>query len=225
MKKTNLVLCLVAVVIFVAQIFLMLQPFYVYTPKPTLKQRMGDEPMPEPLEVSMEGFVWTEYTDIRQLIVEKFNEMEDQMIKYGIITEEQREMPVAPKNATKFPTDDQLDVVGVYSNRYVLGIVLTTVCGLVMAVMTIFTRKSWVAYMFSIAWAVASLVLSFDTGNIAVHSFGTPEATANILPALEILSIAAAAVVVLRAFPWFVVRWTPYKLPMKKNWHEKNWVV
>jgi hypothetical protein len=38
MKKTNLALCIVAVVIFLVQVFFLLQPFYTYTPKPTLMQ-------------------------------------------------------------------------------------------------------------------------------------------------------------------------------------------
>ena len=225
MKKTNLILCILAVVIFLAQIFFLLQPFYTYTPKPTLLQKLGKEPMPEPLEISLEGFVWTEYTAARKLLDEKYLTMEDEMVANGEITDEEREMPLTPANATLFPTEDQLDVIGEKSNHIVLGVVLTTVCGAVMAIMTIFTRKSWVEFMFSVFWAVASLVLAFDTSNIFIHSFGDPDAIKAIIPMLQYLSIGAIAVVVLRAFPWFMVRWMPYKLPMKTNWKEKNWIM
>ena len=139
MKKTNLVLCILAVVIFLAQIFFLLQPFYTYTPKPTLLQKLGKEPMPEPLEISLESFVWTEYTAARKLLVEKFLAMEDEMVANGEITNEEREMPQTPPNATLFPTEDQLDVIGEKSNHIVLGVVLTSVCGAVMVIMTIFT--------------------------------------------------------------------------------------
>lgn len=225
MKKTNLVLCIVAVVIFLAQVFFLLQPFYTYTPKPTLMQKLGKEPMPEPISISLESFVWMDYTNARKLLVEKYMEMEDEMVKNGEIKEAEREMPVTPANSTRFPTEDQLDVIGDHSNRYVLGIVLTTVCGAVMAVMTIFSRKSWVNFMFSVFWAAASMVLAFDTGNIAVHQFGDAEAIQNIIPMLQYLAIGATAVVALRTFPWLMVRWMPYKLPMKTNWKEKNWVI
>lgn len=221
MKKTNLALCIVAVVIFLVQVFFLLQPFYTYTPKPTLMQKLGKEPMPEPISISLESFVWVDYTDARKLLVEKFMEKEE---AEGI-PEAEREMPVTPANSTRFPTEDQLDVIGEHSNRYVLGIVLTTVCGAVMAVMTIFTRKSWVNFMFTVFWAAASMVLAFDTGNVAVHQFGDPEAMQNIIPMLQYLAIGATVVTVLRAFPWFMVRWMPYKLPMKTNWKEKNWVI
>ncbi len=221
MKKTNLVLCILAVVIFLAQVFFLLQPFYTYTPKPTLMQKLGKEPMPEPISISLESFVWMDYTNARKLLVERFMEKEE---AEGI-PEAEREMPITPANSTRFPTEDQLDVIGEHSNRYVLGIVLTTVCGAVMAVMTIFTRKSWVNFMFTVFWAAASMVLAFDTGNLAVHVFGDAEAMKEIIPMLQYLAIGAAVVTVLRAFPWFMVRWMPYKLPMKTNWKEKNWVV
>lgn len=225
MKKTNLVLCILAVLVFACQLYFLLQPYYTYTPKPTLPQQLGKEPMPEPVDISMEEFVWLDYTNATRMMIEKYMLMEDEMVANGEITEDERVMPVTPVTATRFPTEDQQDVIGERSNNYVLGIVLTTVCGAVMTVMTIFTRKSWVAYMFSLLWAGASLFLGYDTSNLAVHKFGNPEAMETILPMLQYLAIAAGALVVLRAFPWFMVRWAPYKLPMKKNWHEKNWVV
>jgi len=224
MKKANFILSLVAVALFIVQLVFMCMPFCSYTPKPTLAQRLGDEPMPEPLNVSLASYVSVDYSAFSVHIIQTILAEEEAAIKAGTMTEEDRTMP--PSTSSKIQTsvtEDQKDALGDMSNDHVMGIVIPLVCGLVMSVMTIFTRKSWVCFMFSVIWAFSGLI-SFLNPNY-VMLMGSDFALNTILPVLKYSFIASAIVVVARAVPWVFTRWMPYKLPLKINKNEKNWYV
>ena len=111
------------------------------------------------------------------------------------------------------PTDIQKeDAAGEMSNGFVIGMVGVNVLGLTVLVMTIFTRKSLVQYLFSLAWAACG-IFAFYSDNYVLQNLATQTAAKNVLPVLQYLSIAALALVLLRGYPWFYSRYV-YKKPM-----------
>ncbi len=192
MKTANLVLAVLLAVVFVAQLVMMCMPYFEFTPKLTLKQTLdGVEATPK--QISLEAFVWTEYKDMKLILVNSLQEV-------GIIEKATR------KEATTLHPDEE-NALGERSNGYVMGIVGTTILGLVATILMFFTRKSWVQFAFTVAWAACG-IYGFFTPN-AVLSTDFPivmESAATVYSALQILSVTAVVLTALRALPWFHVR-------------------
>ncbi len=196
MKKTinlvNLVLAILLAVVFVAQLVMMIQPYYEFTPKQTLKQK-NEGIIPETKQLSLEEFVWTEYDDMKLILVNSLQEV-------GLIAKANR------KEATTLnPVEES--ALGEMSNGFVLGIVGVTILGLIAAIMTIFTRKSMVQFAFCIAWAACGIYAFFTPNAVLSTDFPIVMASsASIYSTLQILSVVAVVLTALRAFPWFYVR-------------------
>lgn len=183
-RKINLILCILIALVFIGQTVVMLQPYFNYTPKLTKYQIEVQGLVAEPHDYSLLQFVWTEYANMETYLT-------DSLVEAGEID-----------NGTAQQKHDQL---GELSNGYVLGLVGVTVLGAVVAIMTIFTRKSLVHYCFSLAWAACSL-FAFFGDNYVLQNMGTELALSSLLPALQILSVAGAVLVLARAYPWIYSR-------------------
>lgn len=183
-RKINLVLCILIALIFIGQTILMLQPYFNYTPKLSKYQIEVEGLVAEPKDYSLLQFVWTEYANMETYLT-------DSLVEAGEIE--------------GGSTQDKHDQLGEKSNSFVMGLVGVTVLGAVVAIMTIFTRKSLVHYCFTLAWAACSLWAFFGK-NYVLQSMGTEAALSGLLPALQILSIAAVVLTLARAYPWFYSR-------------------
>lgn len=230
MNIFNTVLCILCVLVFVGQIYLMCQPYFKFMPELTLKQKKGDEAVPDANVVSLEKFVWLEYANMTEFLLDGtnttdnliLNEDEDPtnditivpgLFEGGVLEEiEYVYRGTLTKKTVNGRTEkdvvhpDILDQIGKKSNSYVMGIVGVTVLGLVMAVMTIFTRKSTVMYAFSIAWAAVGVYLA-TSENYILENMGIAGAYDAIMKPVGILCWVAVALVALRAIPWFYTRY------------------
>ena len=220
MKKANFILCLLTTAVFILQFVFMCVPFFNYTPQPTLPQKLGKEPMPEPQNISLAGYISVDYPKLIPFMIEKVIADEDAKVEAGVITEEERTMPT---KGVKFPSEDQKDALGLVSNDHVMGLVIPLVCGLTMAVMSIFTRKSIVAYLFNLVWAFYGL-FSILNPSFAMLQGNTAMAP-TVLSVLTYTYIAGVVLTLARLVPIAFTRFMPYKLPLKTNLHEKNWYV
>ena len=109
-------------------------------------------------------------------------------------------------------TKQKLDAAGEMSNGFVMGIVGMNVLGLTVLIMTIFTRKSLVQYLFNLAWAGCSLYMAFGE-NFVLQKLAIDSAAKSVYPTLKILAIASIVLVLLRGYPWFYSRYI-YKKPI-----------
>lgn len=190
-RKINLILCILIVLIFVGQTFLMLQPYFNYTPKLSKYEIEVEGKTAAPKDTSLMQFVWTEYSNMEDFLIDSLQEAG--MIEAGTAQQKKNQL-------------------GEQSNSYVLGLVGITVLGAVVAVMTIFTRKSLVHYCFTLGWAACGL-WAFFGDNYVIQNMGTEVAISSLLPTLQILSVAGAVLVLARAYPWFYSRFI-YKAPI-----------
>lgn len=194
-RLINLVLCILIVVVIIGQFVFMLQPYINYTPKIS-KFELSKGAKEVPQNFSLMEVVWMDYSKIeKEYFVPKLEEADMIHVynKYG-------------KEVDR-PTEIQkLDAVGEMSNGFVMGIVGMNVLGLVVLIMTIFTRKSLVQYLFTLAWAACSM-FAFFTENYMLQKLGIAHATDVVLPAFKYLAIAALALTLLRGFPWFYSRY------------------
>jgi len=110
------------------------------------------------------------------------------------------------------PYQNADDVFESNSNYYVMGIVGITVLGMVVAIMTIFTRKSTVQFCFTLAWAAVSVWGLFN-GNPILHNkdLVMPYALGTVLPTLQALAIAGCVLTALRAYPFVYTRYLAKK--------------
>lgn len=187
MKKINFILSILLVLVFIGQIVIMLQPFFSYTPKSTLKERQ-EGIVKEPISISLEQFVFTEYVNMQDFLMEGL--AKNDFFEGGMSQKEEMESR---------------------SNEIVIGVVGITVLGLVMAIMTIFTRKSTVAFCFTAAWALISLYTALVPS--PAFALGTEQALNTLLPTLNILAYSAVGLLALRVYPWIQVR---YIIPRKE---------
>lgn len=189
LKKLNFVLCILIVLVFLFQMFLMFQDYFTYIQHPTLKEKKLEGKTDRPVNASIMQFVWTNWTDqndMPEYLVEKLTEAKE----------------LDPTNFDK----SILEQFEANTNKYVLGLVGIMVFGAVVAVMTIFTRKSLVQYLFTLAWAAVGVYACFADNYVLQHMGATPNA-GKILMGLKIASIVAAVLTVARAYPWFYTRW------------------
>ena len=194
-RLINLVLCILIVVVIIGQFVFMLQPYINYTPKLSKYDKEVKGLKETPQNFSLMEVIWTDYSKIeKEYFLPKLEEADMIHVynKYG-------------KEVSK-PTEIQkLDFVGEMSNDFVIGMVGVNVLGLTVLIMTIFTRKSLVQYLFTIAWAACG-IFAFFAENYMLNNLGIASATTTVLPALQYLSIAAVVLTVARAFPWFYSR-------------------
>lgn len=201
-RKINFALCMLIVVVIIAQFVFMFQPYLNYTPKLTRYQKEVEGKVETPQNFNLFEFVWIDYYKIQKEYLVPELEKADMLKPVDI-----KGNPVAK------PTDIQkLDAAGEMSNDFVLGIVCVNVLGLTVLIMTIFTRKSLVQYLFSLAWAACG-IYAFYSDNFVLNNLAIESAAKNVLPMMQYLSIAAVALVLLRGYPWFYSRYV-YKNPV-----------
>lgn len=201
-RKINFALCILIVLVIVAQFVFMFQPYLNYTPKLTRYEKEVEGKVEIPQDFSLMEFIWVDYAKIqKEYLVPELEEAD--MLKPVDIN----------GNPIARPTDIQKeDAAGEMSNGFVIGMVGVNVLGLTVLVMTIFTRKSLVQYLFSLAWAACG-IFAFYADNYVLQNLATQTAAKNVLPVLQYLSIAALALVLLRGYPWFYSRYV-YKKPI-----------
>ena len=190
-RKINFALCLLIVLVFIAQTVMMCQPYFEYTPKLSKYEVEKLGMVAEPRSYSLLEFVWTDYSNMSQFMI-------DALEAEGMI-----------EGGTKVQKEDQL---GELSNSFVLGLVGITVLGAVVAIMTIFTRKSIIQYCFSLAWAACGIYACFAE-NFVLQQLGSTNAMTVVMPTMKILAIAAAVLVLARAYPCIYSRYI-YKDPI-----------
>lgn len=192
-RKINFVLCILIVLVFIGQTYMMFQPYFTYLPKVTLfEQSKGVVAVEQ--NYNLMQFVWTEWAESSNM---------DTFLIEGLKKADLIEASSASKEA---------DQLGLLSNSLVLGLVGITVLGAVTVIMTIFTRKSLIHYCFTIAWAACSLY-TVMADNYVLHNMGNDNGLNVVLPVLTYLAYAAVALVALRAYPWFYSRFI-YKEPI-----------
>ena len=201
-RKINFALCILIVLVIIAQFVFMFQPYLNYTPKLTRYEKEVEGKVETPQDFNLMEFIWVDYNKIQKEYLVGELENADLLKPTDI-----KGNPVAR------PTDIQkLDAAGEMSNEFVIGMVGVNVLGLTVLIMTIFTRKSLVQYLFSLAWAACG-IYAFFSSNFVLEKLGTEAALENVLPMLKYLAIAAAALVILRGYPWFYSRYI-YKKPL-----------
>lgn len=201
-RKINFALCILIVLVIVAQFVFMFQPYLNYTPKLTRYEKEVEGKVEIPQDFSLMEFIWVDYAKIQKEYLVPELEKADMLKPVDI-----NGNPIAR------PTDIQKeDAAGEMSNGFVIGMVGVNVLGLTVLVMTIFTRKSLVQYLFSLAWAACG-IFAFYSDNYVLQNLATQTAAKNVLPVLQYLSIAALALVLLRGYPWFYSRYV-YKKPI-----------
>ncbi len=195
-RKINFVLCILIVLVIIGQFYFVFQPYINYAPKLTKYEMEVEGKVAKATDFSLMEVVWTDYYKIqKEYLLPELEEADMIHVKD------------AKGNEVKRPTDIQkLDAAGEMSNGFVMGIVGVNVLGIVVLIMTIFTRKSLVHYLFSLAWAICS-VYAFYADNFILNNLAIESAAKTVLPWLQYLSIAAAALVVLRGYPWFYSRY------------------
>ncbi len=195
-KKINLILCILIALVFVGQLYMIVaEPFFLLTEtqEEFSVKRADVGELPYPQEISLFEMIWVKFHDAPALIGEEYGGWGDnlatQLDELGEFEGE----------------EDIMQAFEHRSNYYVMGIVGVTVLGLTMAIATIFTRKSLVHYIFTLAWAAVS-IWGFFNGNPVIQKLGMPYAYGTVLPTLQALSIAGAVLTAARAYPWFYVR-------------------
>ena len=192
-RKINFILCILIVLVFIGQIFMMFQPYFTYLPKVTLyEQSQGVVAVEQ--DYNLMQFVWTEWAESSSM---------DTFLIEGL----KKADLISAGSASK-----EADQLGELSNSLVLGLVGITVLGAVMAIMTIFTRKSLIHYCFSLGWAISGLITVFGD-NYVLQNMANEVGSGTVLPVLTYLSIAGAVLVLLRAYPFVYSRFI-YKAPI-----------
>lgn len=234
MKKLNLALCLLIVLVILGQMFMIVfEPYYrMKETNAEYPKKFQDEGQkPKEYDIGLFEMVWMKFHSGAAILgQQEYGGWGDNLttiiddagiyketIKYTDENgkEVEEEVYVQYENdegeMVRYTSAD--DVFERNSNLYVMGVVGVTVLGLVVLVMTIFTRKSIVLYAFTLAWAGVSLwgfVLA-DNPVLTHPDIATPYALGTILPTLKILSIAACVLVAARAYPVINVRFLQKK--------------
>lgn len=195
-RRINLVLCLLIVLIIIGQFVFMFQPYINYTPKVSKYDMEVLGKVPTPKNFNLMEVIWTDYSKIqKEYLVGEL--------------EEAGELKIYDRNGNPVarPTDIQkLDAAGEMSNSLVMGVVGVNVLGAVVLIMTIFTRKSLIHYLFSIAWAACG-IYAFFADNFLLKNLAIESAAKNVYPMLQYLSLAAAVLVAARGYFWFYSRY------------------
>ena len=192
-RKLNFVLCILLILVFLGQTYMMTQSYFTYLPKVTLyEQSQGVVAVEQ--DYSLMEFVWTEWVESSNM--DAF--LIDGLKSAGLI-----------EAGSKSNEADQL---GELSNSLVLGFVGITVLGAVFVIMTIFTRKSLIQYCFTLGWAACGLYAVF-ADNYVLHNMGNANGLGTVLPVMTYLAIAGAVLTLLRAYPFIYSRFI-YKKPL-----------
>lgn len=200
-KKLNVVLCILIALIVLGQLFMMVfQPYFLMTETEeefSVKEKDAGQ-VPYPHEISLFEMVWLKFHDAAAVIGEDYGGWGD-----NLTTELDKLGEFKDAKSPEQGFEEK-------SNFYVMGVVGVTVLGLVVAIMTIFTRKSIVHYCFTLAWAAVS-IWAFFNSNPLIQKLGMPYAYGTVLPTLKILSIVGVVLTVLRAYPAIYVRFIAKK--------------
>lgn len=227
LKKINLILCILIALVFVGQMYMIvMEPYFLMTEEmeefSVKEAQQGKAPIP--YEISLFEMIWLKFHDAKAVIgrdeyggwgdnlalqlmeIGEFGEYEPpKNLQSAYAKAEEDRTTQEAENIYKYEMTYAMDHFEEKSNYYVMGVVGVTVLGLVVLIMTIFTRKSIVHYVFTVAWAAVS-VWAFFNGNPIIQKLGMPYAYGTVLPTLKVLSIAAVALTALRAYPWFHAR-------------------
>lgn len=234
MKKLNLALCILIVLVFLGQMFMIVfEPYYrMKETNQEYPQKFQDEGQkPKEYDIGLFEMVWLKFHNGAAILgLQEYGGWGDNLAEMiddaGIYKETVTEIDengneVETEVYVEYENDEgemvryisAEDVFERNSNLYVLGVVGVTVLGLVVLVMTIFSRKSIVLYAFTLVWAGVSLwgfVLA-DNPILNNPAIATPYALSTILPTLKILSIAAVVLTLARAYPVINVRFLQKK--------------
>ena len=201
LKKLNVVLCILLALVICGQLYMIaFEPYFLMTETEeefSVKEKDAGQ-LPYPHEISLFEMVWLKYHDAAAVIGEDYGGWGD-----NLTTELDKLGEFKDSKSPEQGFEDK-------SNYYVMGVVGVTVLGLVVAIMTIFTRKSVVLYCFTIAWAAVS-IWAFFNGNPLIQKLGMPYAYGTVLPTLKYLTIAGAALTVLRGYPCIYSRFLAKK--------------
>ena len=201
-KKINLILCILIALVFLGQMWLItFEPYFLMTE--TMEEFSVKEAdagqVPYPHEISLFEMVWLKFHDDAAVVGAEYGGWGDNLTT---MMDEMGLYEDATSPAQGFEDN---------SNYYVMGVVGICVLGLVVAIMTIFTRKSIVHYCFTLAWAAISVWAVFN-GNPLIQRCDMPYAYGTVLPTLKVLAIAACALTAARAYPWFYTRFLAKKV-------------
>lgn len=195
-KKINLILCIVISLVIVGQLYMIsFEPFFLMKETETefsVKEADAGQ-VPYPHEIGLFEMVWLKFHDDAAVVGAKYGGWGDNLTT---MLDELGDFKDYPNAQAGF--EDR-------SNFYVMGVVGATVLGLVVIIMSIFTQKSIVGYCFSLAWAAVSL-WGFFNSNPLIQKLGMPYAYGTVLPTIQLLTVVGAALIVLRGFPCFFVR-------------------
>lgn len=201
-RKINFALCILIVLVIIGQFAMMFQPYLNYTPKLTRYQKEMEGKVEKPENFNLFEFVWTDYYKIqKEYLVDELDKADQLKVT-----------DVHGKPVSRPSTEQKLDAAGEMSNGFVMGIVGMNVLGLTVLIMTIFTRKSLVQYLFNLAWTGCSLYMAFGE-NFVLQKLAIDSAAKSVYPTLKILAIASIVLVLLRGYPWFYSRYI-YKKPI-----------
>lgn len=196
-KKINLALCIFIALVILGQLYMIsFEPYYLM--QETVEEFSVKEAdagqLPYPHEISLFEMIWINYHDSAAIVGNDYGGWGDNLTT---MLDELGEF-----EDYRSPADGFEDK----SNYYVMGVVGATVLGLIVVIMSIFTQKSVVGYCFSLGWAAVSL-WGFFNANPLIQKLGMPYAYGTVLPTIKVLTIIGAALIVLRGFPCFFVRY------------------
>ena len=221
MNKLNIALCIFLALVICGQLFMIaFQPYYLMTETvEEYPQKFQDEgKMPYPHEISLFEMIWLKFHGGAAMIGKQeyggWGDNLTQMIDDAGIYKNPDGTYVTYVNSDgeEVPYASAGEVFEVNSNFFVMGVVGMTALGLIVVIMTIFTRKSTVQFCFSIAWAAVSFWGLYNSNPLIHHeALVMPYALNTVLPTMQVLTIIGTALLVLRAYPFIVVRYLTKK--------------
>ncbi len=220
-KKINTVLCILIALVIAGQMYMIcFEPYYLMTETTDeYPQKFQDDGLlPYPHEIGLFEMVWLKFHSGAAIIgKQEYGGWGDNLAakidELGLYKNEDGTYKTHENSDGEIvPYTSASDVLESNSNYYVMGIVGITVLGLIVAIMTIFTRKSAVQYAFTLAWAVVSVWGLFNDNPI-IHNkdIVMPYALGTVLPTLQILTIIGCVLTALRAYPFVYTRFIAKK--------------
>jgi hypothetical protein len=220
-KKLNTVLCILIALIIVGQMYMIcFEPYYLMTETTEeYPQKFQDEGLlPYPHEISLFEMVWLKFHSGAAIIGKQAyggwgDNLAQRIDDLGLYKDENGEyLTYENSEGETVQYISANDVFEKNSNFFVMGIVGITVLGLIVAIMTIFTRKSTVQFAFTLCWVAVS-VWGLYNSNPIIHNAGIvmPYALGTVLPTLQVLTIIGCVLTLLRAYPFVYTRYLSKK--------------
>ena len=222
MKKINTVLCILIALVIVGQLYMIaFEPYYLMTEtNEEYPQKFQDEgQLPHPYEIGLFEMIWLKFHSGAAMIGKQNyggwgDNLATKIDELGLYKNADGTYKTYENDKGEMvPYRDGTDVFEKNSNFFVMGIVGITVLGLVVAIMTIFTRKSTVQFCFTLAWLAVS-VWGLYNSNPILHNkdLVMPYALGTVLPTLQALTIVGCVLTALRAYPFVYTRYIAKKV-------------